>query len=182
MRPWILLGLVGVSACEDKGIGLPCELESQTVKEGKEGGVSPPATTQVIAQAVECPESICIQMAGRPPTKAGDAQPQAYCTATCSNDSDCEGGENCWREDPKNPDRRTKMRYRCVQPIVIATRAEGDESEDTGLFCDGLCVCEADARRQTNPVVMEPDRSCRQANPQLCEDWNVVTPPQCDDE
>ena len=75
----MILALAGVSACEDKGIGLPCELESQA---GGDGGVSSPETTQVIPQAVECPESICIQMARRPPTKGGDPQPQAPTTVT----------------------------------------------------------------------------------------------------
>ena len=169
----MILALVGVSACEDKGISLPCELESQA---GCDGGVSSPETTQVIPQAVECPESICIQMARRPPTKGGDPQPQAYCTARCSSDSDCEGGENCWHQDPEG--HRTKLRYRCVKPIVISTEM-GEKATESGLFCKGLCICEADARRQTNPVVMEPDDGCREANRLLCDDWNVVEPPQC---
>ena len=174
MRPWILLALLGVSACEDKGIGLPCQIENLG-----DGGVSAPETTQVITEAVECPESICIQMAKRPPTKAGEPQPQAYCTALCSSDSDCEGGENCWHVDPDNPSRRTKMRYRCVKPIVISTDAKDPEAAG-GLFCEGICICEADARRQTNPVVMVPEAECarRKSNDQLC-DWEVKDPPQC---
>lgn len=167
--------MLGVAACEDKGIGLPCELEGQSSRDG--GTASTPRTTQVIAQAVECPESICIQMAERPASKLENPQPQAYCTAKCSNDSDCEGGQNCWHVDPVTQI-RTKLRFRCVKPIVISTDVE-DPDEGGGLFCDGLCICESDARRQTNPVVMEPDEDCPQNDPDLCENWVTVEPPQC---
>jgi hypothetical protein len=139
-----------------------------------------PSTTQVISQAVECPENICIQMAKRPAFSGGQAQPQAYCTAKCNSDSDCEGGENCWREDPNDANARTRLPYRCVKPIVISTEEGQEDSGAGGLFCEGLCICEADARVQDNPVVMRPSEDCREENEQLCQDWDVVDPPQCE--
>lgn len=175
MRPWLLLSLVGVSACEDKGIGLPCQLEGQA---SLDGGTAP-VTTQVIPQAVECPESICIQMAKRDSTAGGVAQPQAYCTARCGSNSDCEGGENCWLQDPVDPTKRVRLPFVCVKPIVIATEASGKEAAGGGLSCEGLCICEADARIQDNPRVMVPDDTCDEGMLQLCEDWEVRDPPQC---
>jgi len=158
----MLIALLGWSACEDKGIGLPCDLPG-------DGGAT---ATQVVSQAVECPESVCIKMAKRQPVAGDQPQPVAYCTTRCSSDADCEGGENCW-----SPTGDQQMRFRCVKPVLVDIAEEG-----AGLACEGICVCEADARVQTNPVLCrceETGQNCEEAvSIDECE-WSRVEPRQC---
>lgn len=159
MRPWIMLAFCWLG-CEDKGIGLPCDLP----------GSQNASSTQVVSNAVECPESVCILMSGREPTKGGRTQPLAYCTATCSNSSDCEGGQNCW-----DPAHENQLPFVCAKPVLL----DSDPGPGCGLQCRGVCICEADARRQTNPPLFRSkDGNCDCIDP-AC-DCEVVTPELCD--
>ena len=174
MRSWILLGLAFFSACEDKGIGLPCELPGSD-----DGGVE--SNTQVVSNAVECPENVCIQMAGRPSGKgpidsktglARRPQPVSYCTATCSSSADCEGGQNCWNEAGS-----AQMKFVCVKPILL----DNVPGPSTGLQCRGICICEKDARRQTNPRLMKPEQNGQCDCVSEDCDCEVATPDQCEE-
>jgi hypothetical protein len=169
MRLWIVLALLGWSACEDKGIGLPCGNSG-----GQAGGAA--TSTSITSEAVECPKSICLQMSGRPDRLPVDCvpggstacrtQPVAYCSATCSSDSDCEGGQNCWSADGTR-----RMPFRCLKPQLLP--------DDSGLCCKGVCVCEYDGRRQDNPVLMKPVANCQSSDPQNECNYTSVEPSQC---
>jgi hypothetical protein len=119
-----LVGALGLAAvalgnlgCEDKGIGRPCDLFTNA---GPEQGV-------FNAQALECPSRIClkpaVQSGARPPVP----MTSAYCSAGCSQDSDCDGQ----LRDSSNPlDERCKTGFSCGIPFVKG-----------GICCKKLCVC-----------------------------------------
>jgi hypothetical protein len=110
-------GFLGVSGCEDKAIGRVCELSA----EGNQNQAI------VNAQALECPSRICLRPA-RDINKAETVDTTSLCSAECSKDSDCDGGET--RASGKPLDKRCKSGFVCGVAAV------------TGSFCcKKLCMC-----------------------------------------
>jgi hypothetical protein len=103
--------------CEDKAIGRPC---SVLVDAGEGNALEND-------QALECPTRLCIKPAKDNPelTLLGT---KPFCTAECSDDSDCEDGQ---RRDPNNVDDK-----RCSGGFTCAVTFETGD-----LKCKKLCVC-----------------------------------------
>jgi hypothetical protein len=109
--------VVGTSGCEDKAIGRVCELSAQGA----------PNQAIVNSQALECPSRICLRPA-RDINKAEAVDTTSLCSAECSKDSDCDGGET--RNGQNSLDRRCKSGFVCGVASV------------TGSFCcKKLCMC-----------------------------------------
>ena len=110
---------VGLGGCEDKAIGRVCEL---TAAVGNQNGAV------VNGQALECPSRICLRPAVDIAHKAETVDTTSLCSAECSKDSDCDGGET--RAAGKMLDHRCKSGFVCGVAQV------------TGSFCcKKLCMC-----------------------------------------
>lgn len=110
---------LGLGGCEDKAIGRVCELTA----EGKQN------EAVVNGQALECPSRICLRPA-RDISKAESVDTVALCSAECSKDSDCDGGET------RNPDKSHTLDKRCKSGFVCGV------AQVTGSFCcKKLCMC-----------------------------------------
>jgi hypothetical protein len=106
----------GNTGCEDKAIGRPCEVLTEAT----------PSQAVYNSQALECPSRICL----KPSYQAGSSGTQdtgAYCSASCSQDSDCDGQ----LRDPTNPlDKRCSSGFTCGIPFVKGR-----------ICCQKLCLC-----------------------------------------
>ena len=112
-------------ACEDKGIGRPCDLEAS----------SDPTQALYNAHASECPSHLCV----KPALQAGvasDLDTGPYCTATCNSDSDCDGQSR----DATNPnDKRCIKGYSCA--ITFGKGKTEKENAPQDLCCVKICLC-----------------------------------------
>jgi hypothetical protein len=110
-----LLAVGGALAgCEDKAIGRVCALEA----------MGAPNQAIVNGQALECPSRICLRPAAM---SAATIDTTSLCSAECSKDSDCDGGEV---RGGKPSDVRCKSGFVCGVAAV------------TGSFCcKKLCMC-----------------------------------------
>ena len=106
--------LLAGSGCEDKAIGRPCDLQA-------DAGPNQPT---INPEALECPTRLCLQPAKSPDIAVVDTAP--YCTAECSNDSDCDG-------EHRGSGMRDK---RCKSGFVC-----GVAQEVGNLCCKKLCLC-----------------------------------------
>lgn len=114
----LLMGLLLVTAsCEDKAIGRQCDLSVMP-------GDNQPTYN---ATALECPTNLCIKPAKDQSVPATDTG--ALCTATCSNDSDCDSGQ-LRAGMPSTTDKRCKTGFVCGVPL-----------ETGDLCCQKLCLC-----------------------------------------
>lgn len=113
----LLLGFAAFAnmACEDNGIGRPCDLMADA------------GTQQAVynAQALECPSRICLKPILAP--GASDRGTDAYCSALCSKDSDCEGQK---RSNGDSNDKRCTQGYACGVAFVVGP-----------LCCQKVCLC-----------------------------------------
>ena len=108
---------LGLTACEDKAIGRVCELSSEAGKQNE---------AVVNGQALECPSRVCLRPA-RDISKAESVDTTSLCSAECSKDSDCDGGET---RGTHSGDKRCKSGFVC------------GVAEVTGSFCcKKLCMC-----------------------------------------
>ena len=97
------------------GVGLTCDILTDA---GPSQGV-------YNSEALECPSRICFKPAFQP--GAGATNTAAFCSATCAQDSDCEGESR----DPTNPlDTRCQTGFVCSIPFVKGK-----------LCCMHLCMC-----------------------------------------
>ena len=113
----LALAAVGSMACEDNGIGRPCDLLADA------------GQTQAIynSQALECPSRICLKPVVEEGSSAGGLQTGPYCSAECSKDSDCAGQ----KKDNADPnDHRCQSGYACGVAFVVGP-----------LSCKNLCLC-----------------------------------------
>jgi len=113
------VALFGNTGCEDKAIGRSCDV--LTDASAQEGVYN--------SEALDCPSRICL----KPVVELGAAMPAnqptttAYCSASCSQDSDCNGQIR----DTSNPlDTRCILGFTCAIPFVKGK-----------LCCQKLCVC-----------------------------------------
>jgi hypothetical protein len=117
----VLFFLAGLASagCGDSGgssLGQSCSV-------GVDGGAFQPVFTN---QAPECPGAICLKPADQTSsTNAVDTS--AYCSATCSSDSDCNGQK---RDNSNANDKRCENGYACGVAFVVGT-----------LCCKKLCLC-----------------------------------------
>ena len=110
----LALASLGSMACEDNGIGRPCDI-------GADAGQSQAVYNN---QALECPSRICLKPVnqGSPTLDTGP-----YCSATCSKDSDCDGQK---RDNAERSDLRCKTGFACGVAFVVGP-----------LCCQKLCLC-----------------------------------------
>lgn len=134
---FVLTGLVffGNTGCEDKAIGRPCDvLTTATATQGVYN-----------SQALECPSRICL----KPVDETGGAtDTTAFCSAPCSQDSDCDGQTR----DPKNPnDKRCTKGFVCGIPFVRGP-----------LCCQKLCLCRDFllGGAATTPIACQGSQTC----------------------
>jgi hypothetical protein len=74
--------------------------------------------------ASECASGLCLKPAN---VNASPVDTSAYCSATCSSDSDCSGA----KRDPNNPNDKTcQLGYACGVSFVVGP-----------LCCQKLCIC-----------------------------------------
>ena len=111
-----ILSVLVLSACEDKAIGRPCDVEADA------------GLTQAVfnGQALECPTRICIKPA-RDMGVARQVDTAPYCTAECSKDSDCDG---------ETRDKSNGLDKRCESGFVCAVAFEVGP-----LCCKKVCMC-----------------------------------------
>jgi len=111
------VAVFGNTGCEDKAIGRRCDVLTDA---GSQQGV-------YNAEALECPSRICL----KPVVQTGASMPTpptaAYCSASCSQDSDCDGQTR----DPNNP-----LDYRCSKGFAC-----GIAFVKGKLCCQKLCLC-----------------------------------------
>jgi hypothetical protein len=110
----LTLAALGSMACEDNGIGRPCDV-------GADAGQSQAVYNN---QALECPSRVCLKPVNQS-TKLQNTGP--YCSAYCSKDSDCDGQQ---RDNAEATDLRCKGGYACGVPFVVGP-----------LCCQKLCLC-----------------------------------------
>jgi hypothetical protein len=112
------LALFGNTGCEDKAIGRPCDVLTDA---GAAQGV-------YNSEALECPSRICL----KPVVQTGATMPtpptQAYCSASCSQDSDCDPNQ---LRDPNNP-----RDYGCQKGFAC-----GIAFVKGKICCQKLCLC-----------------------------------------
>jgi hypothetical protein len=113
------VSLLGNTGCEDKAIGRPCDILTDA---GPLQGV-------FNSEALECPSRICL----KPVVQSGaanmpsDPLTGAYCSASCSQDSDCDGQGR----DPNNHrDARCEHGFACGIAFVKGK-----------ICCQKLCLC-----------------------------------------
>jgi hypothetical protein len=118
-----LVGALGLAAvalgntgCEDKAIGRPCDVLTDA---GPQQGV-------YNSEALECPSRICLKPVVQQGA-SGSVDTGPYCSASCSQDSDCEGQTR----DPNNSlDKRCSKGFTCGIPFVRGK-----------ICCQKLCLC-----------------------------------------
>jgi hypothetical protein len=104
------------TGCEDKAIGRPCDTL----------GTNEQASNISVIQALECPSRICL----KPAFDSSSDTPRntgPFCSAECSQDSDCEG-------QIRNPGQQDD--FRCRKGFVC-----GIFTEVGPIRCKKLCLC-----------------------------------------
>lgn len=115
---------IPTAACEDKGIGRPCNLgESVSANQGAYS-----------VAATDCQSRICVKPALQPGVLQDNFDTGPYCTATCASDDDCQG-QTRDRSDPN--DKRCKTGFVCATPFGASEDTPGGGK----LCCQRLCLC-----------------------------------------
>jgi hypothetical protein len=127
------VAIFGNTGCEDKAIGRPCDVLTAALPE--QGVYNP--------QALDCPTRICVKPAvstdGHSPTV--DPLTTAYCSASCSQDSDCDG-QTRDKGAVNGSDTRCVNGYTCAIPF-----------DKGSLCCQKLCLCKDFVSLATGAVV-----------------------------
>lgn len=115
----VLAGIVVIlaSGCENKTLGRSCDVTAD----------AGPTQGAWNSGAADCPSRLCIKPALQP--SASGSGTSAYCTASCTSDSDCDGQTR----DTSNPnDKRCVRGFTCA---VIFGQGPGP------VCCTKLCLC-----------------------------------------
>jgi hypothetical protein len=131
----VALATVG-SGCDNKAIGRLCDVQA-------DGGTNQGLWNGV---ALECPSQICIKQ----PLAAGvatDPKRAPFCTAECSNDSDCQDGLTA--TPGKETDKRCKKGFTCGVAFEVGE-----------YCCKKLCLC----RDFLPPGALQAPASCSPSN------------------
>jgi hypothetical protein len=129
-----VLGLVS-SGCEDKHIGRVCDLDTAPSSTPTSG-----QTATFNGQAVECPTRICLL----PSMQGGTTNTTSLCTAGCSSDDDCAGGETTSDMNSK----QCKKGFVCIIASTVGN-----------FCCEHMCVCK-DFVDTTQPGFNKMPDSC----------------------
>jgi len=114
----VLAAAMVAVGCEDKGLGRPCDLQSDASVGPTQGAYAIPAAG--------CPSRICVKPAVQPGV-SNDLNTGPYCSVTCVSDDDCNGQT---RDFTNANDRRCMKGFTCAIPF------------DTGkLCCQKICLC-----------------------------------------
>ena len=81
----LVASLVGLLACEDEDVGLPCQI-TNAVDAG---------TAHISLQAIDCRSRLCLRFG---------EENKPMCTKTCDSDGDCPDGDGKW----------CKTGFRCI--------------------------------------------------------------------
>ncbi|HEX7506304.1 MAG TPA: hypothetical protein VF550_05995 [Polyangia bacterium] len=111
------IALFGDTGCEDKAIGRRCDVLTDA---GPSQGV-------YNSEALECPSRICLKPVVQTGANMADPPTQAYCSASCSQDSDCDGQ----LRNVKNT-----LDYRCSKGFSC-----GIAFVKGKICCQKLCLC-----------------------------------------
>ena len=109
----LTLAALGSMACEDNGIGRPCDV-------GADAGQSQAVYNN---QALQCPSRLCL----KPIDQVGGVDTGPLCSSLCSTDSDC-GGPTRDASDPN--DTRCAGGYACSVAFIVGP-----------LCCAKVCLC-----------------------------------------
>jgi hypothetical protein len=109
-----LAAIVG-AGCEDKAIGRRCDVLT-------DAGASQAVYN---AQALECPSRICLKPIVQ--TENKNVHTEAFCSAECSKDSDCDGE---LRDSSNTDDKRCETGFVCGIALEVGA-----------LACKKLCLC-----------------------------------------
>lgn len=116
-----VLGLAAVAlgntGCEDQHIGRACDVLTDA---GPSQGV-------YNSEALECPSRICLKPVVQPGA-SGSIDTGPYCSASCSQDSDCEPNEKRVKDNPN--DKRCIAGFTCGIAFVKGR-----------ICCQKLCLC-----------------------------------------
>ena len=94
------VSLFASTGCEDKAIGRPCDVLT-------DAGASQAVFN---AMALECPSRICLKPVVETSAEMPSPTTNAYCSASCSQDSDCSDGQT---RGGGALDRRCKKGFSC---------------------------------------------------------------------
>ena len=111
------VALFGNTGCEDKAIGRRCDVLTDA---GNSQGV-------YNSEALECPSRICLKPVVQVGATMPDPPTQAYCSASCSQDSDCDGQ---LRNVKNGLDYRCESGFSCGIAFVKGK-----------ICCQKLCLC-----------------------------------------
>jgi hypothetical protein len=111
------VALLGNTGCEDKAIGRRCDVLTDA---GAAQGV-------YNSEALECPSRICLKPVVQVGATMPDPPTQAYCSASCSQDSDCDG---------QLRDQSNSLDYRCSKGFAC-----GIAFVKGKICCQKLCLC-----------------------------------------
>jgi hypothetical protein len=107
---------LGNTGCEDKAIGRPCDVLTE----------AKPEQGVYNSEALECPSRICLKPVVQQGA-SGKIDTGPFCSASCSQDSDCEGQ----LRDSTNPlDKRCSTGFTCGIAFVKGK-----------ICCQKLCLC-----------------------------------------
>jgi hypothetical protein len=126
------------AGCEDKALGRPCTLITDTSVGVAQGAFEIPAT--------DCPSRICTKPAVQPGV-SNDLNTGPYCTIACNSDNDCNGQTR----DFNNPnDKRCMKGFTCAIPFDPMSDARVAQVckftcaiplAQGQLCCQKLCLC-----------------------------------------
>jgi hypothetical protein len=116
------VALFGNTGCEDKAIGRPCDVLTDA---GNSQGV-------FNSEALECPSRICLKPVVQEGATMPDPPTTAYCSASCSQDSDCDGQTRA----SCNPATETCRDKRCSKGFAC-----GIAFVKGKICCQKLCLC-----------------------------------------
>jgi len=137
------VALLGNTGCEDKAIGRRCDVLT----------VAGPAQGVFNSEALECPSRICLKPVVQQGATMPDPPTEAYCSASCSQDSDCETDQN--RVQSNKLDKRCSTGFACGIAFVKGK-----------ICCQKLCLC----KDFLNPAVGAPTPiACQAGGAAACE-------------
>ena len=138
----LLPALAAVAACDGAGLPESADGASSTSLSASVGSPcdvltdAGPSQGVYNAEALQCPSRICLKPVVQ--SGAGTVDTAAFCSVSCSQDSDCDGQVR----DPSNPlDTRCQKGFVCGIPFVKGR-----------LCCQKLCLCQDFLGPQGAPV------------------------------
>jgi hypothetical protein len=112
------IALFGNTGCEEKAIGRPCDVLTE----------AGPAQGVFNSEALECPSRICLKPVVQQGATMPDPPTGPYCSASCSQDSDCETDQA--RDQDNKLDKRCSTGFACGIAFVKGK-----------ICCQKLCLC-----------------------------------------